>query len=148
MNSVFKALSDAGVRYLLIGGQAMRLNGMPRFSMDWDVFISPKDEVNFDRINQTLGDKLDLPVLPLGDQGENFLQTYQLDEGILQFHLAIPGVGKFDEAYERKEMLKDSDGSPIPCLSAKDLLAAKQAANRPEDQLDIEFLKRKIEATH
>ena len=28
------------VRYLLMGGQAMRLAGMPRFSMDWDLQLT------------------------------------------------------------------------------------------------------------
>lgn len=31
-------------------------------------------------------------------------------------------------------------GTPVPCLSGPHLLAAKQAANRPQDQADIEFL--------
>lgn len=35
MNELILAFNTAGVRYLLIGGQAMRLAGMPRFSMDW-----------------------------------------------------------------------------------------------------------------
>ncbi len=41
MDEVFKRLEAGGVRYLLIGGQAMRLRGMPRFTMDWDVFRKP-----------------------------------------------------------------------------------------------------------
>ncbi len=31
-------------------------------------------------------------------------------------------------------------GTPLPCLSGPHLLAAKRAANRPQDQPDIEFL--------
>ena len=41
MNELILAFNAAGVRYLLAGGQAMRLAGMPRFSMDWDFFIPP-----------------------------------------------------------------------------------------------------------
>jgi hypothetical protein len=36
MNELLRAFNSAGIRYLLIGGQAMRLIGMSRFSMDWD----------------------------------------------------------------------------------------------------------------
>ena len=36
---LIQRLNKAGARYLLIGGQAMRLEGMPRFSMDWDLYI-------------------------------------------------------------------------------------------------------------
>jgi hypothetical protein len=42
MNELILAFNAAGVRYLLVGGQAMRLTGMPRFSMDWDFFIPPR----------------------------------------------------------------------------------------------------------
>jgi hypothetical protein len=44
MDELLKRLNAAGVKYLLIGGQAMRLYGMPRFSMDWDLFIPPQDQ--------------------------------------------------------------------------------------------------------
>lgn len=43
MNDLFRPLNAAGIRYLLAGGQAMRFFGMPRFSMDWDLFIPPHD---------------------------------------------------------------------------------------------------------
>jgi hypothetical protein len=43
MNELILAFNAAGARYLLVGGQAMRLAGMPRFSMDWDFFIPPRD---------------------------------------------------------------------------------------------------------
>jgi len=66
MNELIPALNAAGVRYLLAGGQAMRLTGMPRFSMDWDFFIPPHDEANLARLNDVLEDELDLPVVPLG----------------------------------------------------------------------------------
>ena len=39
MDDLFQAFDKAGIRYLLIGGQAMRLFGMPRYSMDWDFLI-------------------------------------------------------------------------------------------------------------
>ena len=34
MDELFKELQAAGIRYLVVGGQAMRLMGMPRYSMD------------------------------------------------------------------------------------------------------------------
>ncbi len=46
MDELIQAFNAAGVRYLLVGGQAMRLTGMPRFSMDWDFFIPPRDSEN------------------------------------------------------------------------------------------------------
>jgi len=46
MDELLRCLNEGGVRYLLMGGQAMRLAGMPRYSMDWDFFIPPNDLEN------------------------------------------------------------------------------------------------------
>ena len=43
MDEVIARFNASAVRYLLIGGQAVRLEGMPRFSMDWDFYIPPRD---------------------------------------------------------------------------------------------------------
>jgi hypothetical protein len=140
MDELLQRLNAAQVRYLVAGGQAMRLAGMPRFTMDWDLFIPPRDTRNFARLNAALADELDLPVVPLGPHGEDFIQTYQTRWGIVQFHLGLPGVPRFEEA-ERQAVVRQSEtGTPVPCLSGPHLLAAKRAANRPQDQADIEFL--------
>ncbi len=140
MNELILAFNAASVRYLLVGGQAMRLNGMPRFSMDWDFFIPPCDEQNFAKLNEILQDEIDLPLVELGARGENFIQTYQTRWGILQFHLGLAGVPKFDEAEKAAVSRPSEQGTPVKCLSGAHLLSAKRAANRPQDQSDILFL--------
>ena len=140
MNELILAFNAAGIRYLLVGGQAMRLTGMPRYSMDWDFFIPPLDENNFAKLNEILKDELDVPLVALGARGENFIQTYQTSQGILQFHLGLPGVPRFDEAEKTAAVRQSEQGTPVKCLSGIQLLAAKRAANRPQDQADIAFL--------
>lgn len=140
MRGFFQSLNDAGVRYLLVGGQAMRLMGMPRYSMDWDLFRPPRDEGNFDKLNQALDKELDLPVVPLGPKGENFVQTYQTSWGIVQFHLGLPGVPCFDEVEKRAVQRRIEGNLTVPCLAGADLLSAKRAAGRPQDQEDVAFL--------
>ena len=140
MNELLLALNTASIRYLLVGGQAMRLAGMLRFSMDWDFFIPPRDENNFIRLNEVLRDEIDVPLVALGSRGENFIQTYQTRWGILQFHLGLPGVPHFDEAEKAVVIRPSEQGTPVKCLSGTDLLAAKRAADRPQDQADIAFL--------
>ena len=58
----------------------------------------------------------------------------------MQFHLGLPGVPKFEEAERQVVVRQNEFGTPVPCLSGPHLLAAKRAANRPQDQADIEFL--------
>ena len=43
MDEVIRRFATQRVRYLVIGGQAVRLAGLPRFSMDWDFYIPPRD---------------------------------------------------------------------------------------------------------
>jgi hypothetical protein len=140
VDEFLKQLSAAGIRCLLIGGQAMRLLGMPRYSMDWDFFIPPRDQENLKKLNALLQEELDELLVALGPRGENFIQTYQTRWGVLQFHLGLPGVPRFDEAERRAAIHLNENGVPVKCLSGADVLAAKRAADRPQDQADIEFL--------
>ena len=142
MDEVIQRFRAQGVRYLLIGGQAVRLAGLPRFSMDWDFFIPPHDVENLRRIETALGDELDYPLEPLGARGENVIQTYQTRWGVIQFHLGGPGLPPFDEADRRAAEKPTENGTPARCLGLADLLESKLRAGRPQDLQDAEFLKR------
>jgi len=144
MEEILKLFNLHKVRYLVIGGQAVRLEGLPRFSMDWDVFIPPGDLDNIKKINTVLGNIIDIPLVPIGPKGENFVQTYQTQWGIIQFHLGGPGMSPFDVADAAAVQHQSENGIPIRCLCARHLLDSKKAANRPQDQLDIEFLEEKL----
>ena len=148
MDELINLFNKNQVRYLLIGGQAVRLEGMPRFSMDWDFYIPPRDLDNIQKINRLLEGELDLSLLPLGERGENFVQTYQTRWGIVQFHLAGPGLPKFDEAEARAVIHETENHTPVRCLCRNDLLESKRKAARPQDTLDIVFLENKKEAGH
>jgi hypothetical protein len=148
MDELIRLFNEHRIRYLLIGGQAVRLEGMPRFSMDWDFYIPPRDLDNLEKINRVLASELDLTLLPLGEQGENFIQTYQTRWGIVQFHLAGPGLPKFDEAEARTVIHETENRTPVRCLCRNDLLESKRKAARPQDILDIFFLENKKEAGH
>lgn len=119
----------------------MRLLGMPRFTMDWDVYIPPKDEENIRKINDLLDDVLDLPVVSLGPAGENFVQTYQTPWGILQFLLGAPGLPSFEEAEKHTQLLKTENNTEVRVLANKHLLSCKEATARPKDKEDIKYLR-------
>ncbi|MCQ2352162.1 MAG: nucleotidyltransferase [Victivallaceae bacterium] len=139
MEKLLKKLNDAGVHYVVIGGQAMRQEGMPRFTLDWDLFIPPFDEDNFSKLNAALSDELDMEVEPLAATGEGFVQTFQTSAGIIQFHLAPPGLPKFS-IVEDRATTHDFNGVPVKYLCLDDLLLSKQAVARDKDADDILFL--------
>jgi hypothetical protein len=148
METLIARLNAAGIRYLAIGGQAVRLHGLPRFSLDWDLLIPARDAENLRRLNAALGEWLGgETVLPLGPRGENFIQTFQTPLGVVQFHLAVPGLAGFEQAEAGAQQLYLEDGTPCRTLSLTDLLRTKEAAGRLQDQPDIEFLREKLRCT-
>ena len=148
MEDLIDQFNKSGVRYLLIGGQAMRLVGMPRFSMDWDFFVPAHDLANFEKLNNLLSDELREDIIPLSPTGEGLIQTFQTQNGIIQFHLLLPGIKSFDEAEKKGLTIKGEKGVAAKCLCEEDLLATKQAADRPQDQQDIEFLIEKLKQSN
>lgn len=140
MDELIQLFNENQIRYLVFGGQAVRLEGMPRFSMDWDVFIPNRDEKNMQRMNELLADELDLPLVPVGPKGENLIQTYQTRWGIIQFHLSVAGIRSFDEAEANAEVHATENGVDVKTFSLEDLIASKEAAGRPQDLEDAEFL--------
>jgi hypothetical protein len=141
MDELIRRFNNRGVRYLVFGGQAVRLVGMPRFSMDWDLFIPGRDLENMNTINALLDDELDMPLIPVGPGGENLIQTYQTSWGIVQFHLAVAGIMSFDEVESRSVVYENENGTRIRCFSLDDLIASKEAVARPQDLSDVQFLK-------
>ena len=140
MEELLRKLNDARVRYVVIGGQAMLQEGMPRFTLDWDIFIPPSDSDNFAKLNTALAGELDMDVEPLDVKtGEGFVQTYQTSAGIVQFHLSPPGLSKFSEVEERA-VTRDYKGVPVKYLCQDDLLSSKLAVARDKDADDILFL--------
>ena len=119
----------------------MLQEGMPRFTLDWDIFVPPFDVDNFTKINSALAGELDMAVEPLDVKtGEGFVQTFQTSAGIIQFHLSPPGLPKFSEVEERA-VTGDYKGVPVKYLCLDDLLNSKLAVARDKDADDILFLK-------
>lgn len=143
MDELIQCFNENSIRYLVFGGQAVRLEGMPRFSMDWDLFIPGKDAKNMERINELLVGELDLPLVPVGPRGENLIQTYQTRWGIVQFHLAVAGIRSFADAEAHATEHANENGVKVKTFSLDDLVASKEAVGRPQDLEDIEFLRLK-----
>ena len=53
LRDLLRALNDEKVDYVLFGGQAVNLHGIPRFTEDIDLFVSPMAE-NVARLRQAL----------------------------------------------------------------------------------------------
>ncbi|MEX2352702.1 MAG: nucleotidyl transferase AbiEii/AbiGii toxin family protein [Gammaproteobacteria bacterium] len=150
---IFKALNEANVRYVVVGGVATVLHGYARFTADIDLVIDLDHEEAEKCINALLKTGL-LPRLPVdphqftdaamrklwGD--EKNMKVFSLwnpDDPLVSVDLFVNNPVNFEELWERADIVNLGEQS-IRIASIPDLIALKKLANRPRDQEDIEQL--------
>lgn len=132
-------LSAAGVEFLVIGAHAVAAHGYLRATKDLDIWVRPTEE-NAARVWKALV-QFGAPLRDVTQ--EDFAKRgmiYQMgvDPDRIDI-LTAPAGPEFDDAWPRR-MIAVVDGVPYPVIGRDDLIAAKRAAGRPEDLIDIERL--------
>jgi hypothetical protein len=141
---LFKALNEYSVKYILVGGFAVVLNGSSRLTEDVDVWIEDTAE-NRRNLNKALR-YIDLPEIP---QIETFdflpgWSGFPLSSGFsLDILTSLKGFKKdrFDECYKLSNEVF-VENIPIRFLHINQLIEEKKATNRLKDQVDIEDLEK------
>jgi hypothetical protein len=152
---LFRALNDHQVRYLLVGGLAMNLHGVPRMTMDVDLVLA-MDEGNLDRF---IGCASAIGLTPLAPVSMTALKDVeQRRQWVEQKHMvafalvpASPGAPTVDiliappidiaDALERG-LHRHLSEVPVSLAAIEDMIALKSAAGRRQDHDDIEHLER------
>lgn len=152
---VIRALSQAEIRYLVVGGVAVNLHGIPRMTYDLDLMIS-LDVTNVRSavdVMQKLGFVPRLPVRAEDFESEELRMQWKNEKHMLVFSFIksnkefetvdffIDNPMNFDECYERRQILNPG-GIPISTISVEDLIALKKLGGRKQDQSDIEALEK------
>src|SRR5579859_5238017 len=141
---VIAALHVKKVRFVIIGGVAMRLQGCGHITDDIDICYS-RDRQNLVTLANALsphharlrGAPDDLPfVLDARtlQSGQNF--TFRTDLGDIDILGDAAGVDSFEGLWDRAAEM-EVFGMLVRVASIEDLLAMKRAANRPKDQSHI-----------
>ena len=134
------ALNRFGVDYVVVRSEAVAFHGVPRFSVDFDVFVRPST-ANLLRV------KAALEASGLGDLSEvdpeiwaKSRALFRIGEPPLQIDilLAISGV-------EYNTATADAaDGTygnvPVRFIGRAALIANKKASGRPKDLADVDLL--------
>jgi hypothetical protein len=140
IEAAFRALSVAGVEYIVVGGVAARAHGATRLTNDLDLVYRRTPE-NIGRMVAALapqdpylrGAPRGLPFRWTADtiqRGLNFTLTTAL--GDLDLLGEITGGGAYDALLPRSTFIA-AFGLEIRCLDLDCLIEVKRAAGRPRD---------------
>jgi len=142
---ILAAFEEEGVRYLVFGGAAMNLHGLPRFTEDLDVFIEPTRE-NVEAVKRALRKVYDDPNIEeiSADDlvGEYPAVQYVPPEG--DFHVDI--LTRLGKAFRFEDLEPDEttlDGVKVRLVSPRTLFRMKKDTVRPKDRLDADGLRAK-----
>jgi predicted nucleotidyltransferase len=137
-------LAKAEIRFVLIGGLAMVLQGSDTATFDIDITFAMEPE-NLENICNCINQYHPRPVGVF--DSSNFTVSPDLihrwrfvllktDLGGIDLLKSPEGIESFEGLYQRASIL-DVDGHSIRVASLDDLIAMKKAANRPKDQAHL-----------
>jgi hypothetical protein len=138
LQGVFASLSSHDVEYLVIGGIAVVLYGVPRATFDLDILIRP-DRENAERLLKALlAAGLATAELTTADEILANEITIFKDRVRIDVQTSTPGL-TFETAWQRRRRM-EYHGASFFLVSREDLITSKQAAGRPVDLQDVQML--------
>jgi len=155
---IFKELNDSGIDYLVVGGLAVNLFGVPRLTYDIDLMIHLETK-NIQKLISKLtqwGYKPKIPVDPLefADISKRNLWIYEKGMKAFNFFNENLPVGEIDivinspipyETLKERAVIIHLQEVKVPVVSIHDLIKLKLSAGRKQDLSDVEYLKIIIE---
>lgn len=157
-DALVAALQEAGVRYLIAGGLAVNAHGYLRFTKDVDVVLQLAPD-NIDRAFAALGRLGYRPLVPITaaqfadaptregwirDKGMVVLQFWSDLHRETPVDVFVTEPFSFEEEY-RQALVKPLGPVAVRFVTAGTLVRMKEAAGRPQDRIDIEYLRKRIE---
>ena len=138
LQGVFRSFQRHDVKYVVIGGIAAILHGVPRATFDLDILI----EATPDNARRLLDALLDagLGTAALTSPGDVLAHeiTVFKDRVRVDVQTSTPGV-RFIDAWSRRRMVA-YQGQEFFILAKEDLIRSKRAAGRPVDLEDVRLL--------
>lgn len=145
---LLERLCSADVDFVLVGGLAVNAWGYLRATRDVDLVPDPAPEnlARLDALLVGLGGRVEVGGQLLGSSAiGTFLRTGDrtlvlTDLGRVDILQGLPQVPSF-AALDARSSEVDIDGLVVKVCSLDDLLAMKQASDRPRDRDDLEALR-------
>jgi len=138
LRDVFKSLQEFNVQYVVIGGIAAVLHGVPRATFDLDILIDATPE-NAQKLLDALTDaKLGTASLVSAEELLTHEITIFKDRVRIDVQTVTPGLN-FADAWKNRQEL-EYQGQSFFVVSREDLIASKKAAGRDVDLEDVRLL--------
>jgi hypothetical protein len=140
-------LVEAGVDFVIVGGIAVVLQALPRFTKDLDLCYAT-DGDNLDRLGAVLGavharlrgpDEDPPFVADAGTLRQTQILTLITDDGDVDLLVDPPGAPPYPRLRAGADRMEVA-GVEVLVASIADLVAMKRAAAGPQDLIDVEAL--------
>jgi hypothetical protein len=144
LQAVFRSFQQHEVKYVVIGGIASILHGVPRATFDLDILIEATPDNTRRLLEALLAAGLGSAALTTEQEVlANEITVFQ-DRVRLDVQTSTPGI-EFATAWQQRKTIT-YQGQDFYILSKNDLIASKRAAGRPVDLEDVRLLELTDEA--
>jgi hypothetical protein len=155
IETIIRALNDAGVRYLIAGGLAVVAHGYTRVTQDLDLILDLSDE-NARRAVAVFAGLGYRPTAPVAielfidpavraqwirEKGLTVFSLFSAVHPTVVVDLFVEAPLDFASGYPAAPRMELLPNLPAAFISYPDLLRLKRQAGRPQDLLDIEKLR-------
>jgi len=138
LQDVFRSFQEHDVKYVVIGGIASVLHGVPRATFDLDILIEATPENTRRLLAALLDAGLGTASLTTVDDVLANEITIFRDRVRVDVQTSTPGI-TFNDAWQRRKTIS-YHGQEFFILSKQDLIASKRAAGRDVDMEDVRLL--------
>ena len=156
IETIVKALNDAKVKYLIVGGLAVNAHGYERLTVDVDLVIGlqPENIKHALHALQAAGYQMSIPVTAEDFANPELRESLRKEKNLLilrlwsDVHRRTPidvfvyEPFDFEKEFARAKWELVAGGARAPVVSYETLMAKKRQAGRDKDMLDIQALKK------
>lgn len=158
LETIFRSLNTAQVRYIIVGGLAVNVHGFLRFTKDLDLVLNLVPD-NIERALDALeglGYRPNIPVDPrlfadpeqrerwIAEKGMQVFQFWSNEYPETPIDLFVQEPFPFEEEYQRSLMKPLYGSIEVHFVSIPTLIRMKESAGREQDIIDIKYLRMRL----
>ena len=155
---ILEEFHKKGIKYIIVGGVAVNLHGIPRMTYDLDILLKMEDEnlEKFINLMERWGYKPKVPVKIhdfikkekreawIKNKNMKAFTLFNPDAVVKEIDVVINSPLDYEKAIKNVKYIK-SKRVKIPVAGIKDLIKMKKNTKREQDISDVRYLKKLLE---